>query len=448
MSETKKQPVVIIVGAGFGGLMMGLLLERMGVPYTILERAAKVKPLGSAMSLKTNILTVLDQLGLLEEIVKFAAPVSGVDMLNAKLGKIGRIGWNERREVAGYEDYVFTRPKFYDLMLKQVPAHKVLMNKNVVRFEDTKENVSVFCADGTTYQGDILIGVDGIHSGVRQNLYKQLEEQSLLPKSDAESLTIGYTCMLGVAEPKDPSKYPQLKDPFTHFATVLGGGLQSWIVITVPGNQICWVLLKQFETAQQSNEQALLNAEWGPESNEAMIKEYRDFACPLGGVLGDLIDDTPNELISKVFLEEKLFETWHHGRTALIGDGAINAMQDAVIMSNCLYDMVDTTPESISTVFKEYYKQRYPRAKAMVEHSKDISKVLGGQTMVQRVARYAQFNYTPYSVLQRKFEKTAEYRPQFNWIPMIEARGTGVVLPQLPSRRYAEEQAKRIVSKL
>lgn len=37
--------------------------------------------------------------------------------------------------------------------------------------------------------------------------------------------------------------------------------------------------------------------------------------------MGDLIDRTPKELISKVMLEEKLFETWFGGRVVLLGDG-------------------------------------------------------------------------------------------------------------------------------
>lgn len=40
-------PYVLIAGAGLGGLLMGTLLERIGIPYHIFERAAKVKPLGN-----------------------------------------------------------------------------------------------------------------------------------------------------------------------------------------------------------------------------------------------------------------------------------------------------------------------------------------------------------------------------------------------------------------
>jgi cation diffusion facilitator CzcD-associated flavoprotein CzcO len=41
------KPYVLIAGAGLGGLLMGTLLQRIGIPYHIFERAAKVKPLGN-----------------------------------------------------------------------------------------------------------------------------------------------------------------------------------------------------------------------------------------------------------------------------------------------------------------------------------------------------------------------------------------------------------------
>lgn len=71
----------------------------------------------------------------------------------------------------------------------------------------------------------------------------------------------------------------------------------------------------------ESKEQQFRNSEWGPEANENMIKQFYDLPCPYGGKMGNLIDATPKELISKVFVEEKMFKTWFYGRTVLIGDG-------------------------------------------------------------------------------------------------------------------------------
>jgi hypothetical protein len=55
-----------------------------------------------------------------------------------------------------------------------------------------------------------------------------------------------------------------------------------------------------------------------------MCNDIRDFPI-VGGdgtlTLGDLIDKTPKDQMAKVMLEEKIFDTWHHCRTVLVGDG-------------------------------------------------------------------------------------------------------------------------------
>jgi len=51
-SLKQDRPRVLIVGAGIGGLALGLLLERAGVPYSIFERAATIKPLGTKQTTK------------------------------------------------------------------------------------------------------------------------------------------------------------------------------------------------------------------------------------------------------------------------------------------------------------------------------------------------------------------------------------------------------------
>lgn len=53
MSEGEKNRI-IIVGAGVGGVMLGLLLHKAGIPFDIYERAATVKPLGNQAPTNTH----------------------------------------------------------------------------------------------------------------------------------------------------------------------------------------------------------------------------------------------------------------------------------------------------------------------------------------------------------------------------------------------------------
>lgn len=74
------------------------------------------------------------------------------------------------------------------------------------------------------------------------------------------------------------------------------------------------------------DDETFRNSEWGPEAAAVMCEQVRDFPIIAGGdkkfTVGDLIDWTPKEHISKVMLEEKVFQTWGSCRTVLLGDGA------------------------------------------------------------------------------------------------------------------------------
>lgn len=59
--------------------------------------------------------------------------------------------------------------------------------------------------------------------------------------------------------------------------------------------------------------------------------------------------------------------------------GAINAMQDAVILVNCLYDMGEPSVANIKAAFQQYYDLRFERAKTQFANSKFMAKLMSGQ---------------------------------------------------------------------
>lgn len=94
----------------------------------------------------------------------------------------------------GYESVLFIRPELTQILLSRVPASKILLNKQVVDIEDNpeQEQVTVHCADGSSYKASLLIGADGTYSNVRQSLYKTLDEKGLLPMNDTKELEVGF----------------------------------------------------------------------------------------------------------------------------------------------------------------------------------------------------------------------------------------------------------------
>jgi len=91
---------------------------------------------------------------------------------------------------------------------------------------------------------------------------------------------------------------------------------------------MCWSLRKQYQSVDEAKKEMFMNSEWGPEKNESFLKEFKDDPCPYGGTLQDLIDATPKDLISKIYLEHKMFQTWFYKRSVLIGDGMEDGRSD------------------------------------------------------------------------------------------------------------------------
>ncbi|KAF9349127.1 hypothetical protein BGX26_012533, partial [Mortierella sp. AD094] len=218
-------PKVLIVGAGMGGLTLGLLLERIGVDFEIFERASCVKPLGAAMSIGPNILPMFEQLGMLDEIMKLSLAGKMMEVYSEDMTLIGRTDNTAfMKERSGYSPIMFSRPDLHRLLLSKISAKKVHYNKRVLSVGQSDNGVLLRCTDGCTHEGDILIGADGAYSAVRQSLYERLQKEELLPKSDTMSLSVGYTCVVGTTVPQDPEKYPILKDDHAHFAVVVADG--------------------------------------------------------------------------------------------------------------------------------------------------------------------------------------------------------------------------------
>lgn len=63
------------------------------------------------------------------------------------------------------------------------------------------------------------------------------------------------------------------------------------------------------------------NADYKAFDLKKLPERWRGRELAMMGSLGILFDNTPQDKICKVVLEENIYENWKHGRTVLIGDG-------------------------------------------------------------------------------------------------------------------------------
>ncbi|KAF9107733.1 hypothetical protein BGX27_008628 [Mortierella sp. AM989] len=234
----------------------------------------------------------------------------------------------------------------------------------------------------------------------------------------------------------------------------------NWRYFSVPGNRICWRVDVQLESKSYDKSSAFRNSEWGSESTSSIHDALRSFKLPIGTTgkyftIGNMIDSTESENISKVILEEKLYTTWYHRRTVLIGDachkmlpnagkGAVTAMMDAVALANAIYEIADNaTPENILSAFRSYYRERYDSSKKDLISSQSAAKLLAGQTWKDSMRRKLMFKMAPFPYKLKA--KTLANRPQATFLPKVKNRGTGFIKLQKESIRYQLLKAKSTV---
>lgn len=84
---------------------------------------------------------------------------------------------------------------------------------------------------------------------------------------------------------------------------------------------MCWILIEFFDKSKIQEVEYIKR--WKSTPAGDMCEAVKDFPVPGGEnlTLGDLMAETSRNLLSKVMNEEKFFQTWHSGRTVLLGDG-------------------------------------------------------------------------------------------------------------------------------
>lgn len=438
MSEGEKNRI-IIVGAGVGGVMLGLLLHKAGIPFDIYERAATVKPLGSALNFNATTAGIFRQCGIYDELVSMSKHTLSIQVGNENREIDFTMDFRRQKELVGSTGFMVERHRFYDLLLRQIPKERIHMNKKLVSTIEMATGVRIVFADGSMAQGDILVGADGAYSTVRQNLYSRLREEKRLPASDDVPLPYSSVALVGRTQSLDPSLYPNVRTEECQFINILGRDKPySWVFVTTKDGVVCWMVIKYLSGQMSKEVEDSRNEDWGPDATRTMCEEVKDFPIIPGGdkklTIGDLIEWSPKEYVSKVMLEEKVFDTWYEGRTVLLGDachklnpaggaGATNAILDVITLSNWIVALSPKAPtREIEDAFEAYKTERLPLV-VQAAASSLVFKTMTETTLKARLIRFVA-KHMPQWLNTKILTRTLSNRSQVSFLPLAEDKGT------------------------
>src|ERR1700759_3230888 len=165
---------VIIVGAGIGGLTLGLNLHKAGIPCRIYESVPKVRAIGVGINLLPHATQELAPLGLEEALAKVAIQTTDATFFN----RFGQLIYQEPLgRAAGYDHPQFSihRGDLQMVLLEafksRVGAGRILTNPRCAAVEQDESAVTLRFATGQSARGGAAIACDGINSVIRKQFF-------------------------------------------------------------------------------------------------------------------------------------------------------------------------------------------------------------------------------------------------------------------------------------
>src|SRR3989442_5046895 len=164
----------VIVGAGIGGLALGCALASNGRKTCVLEARPRVTPSKRGLTLQPNGLEALQQLGLLDQVVKIGAKTARVSWYEIRKGPLVTLDYSILDHPFNY--LLTVVPSELELVLREAFSSKGGVIYDSTFFRETLRTrfgrVIKAERNGSPveFSAKIIVGADGVHSGIRRGL--------------------------------------------------------------------------------------------------------------------------------------------------------------------------------------------------------------------------------------------------------------------------------------
>ncbi|MFZ3494429.1 FAD-dependent monooxygenase [Streptomyces sp. 5.8] len=346
MSAQTPRPIrrVLIAGGGIGGIATALALQQQGIDSVVFERAPQLRDGGAGLHIWTNGMLALAHLGVADQVSAIAPAQAECNFATSAGRPIGMWPVGEFVERYGQPTVAIGRSDLHGILRDAVTA-PVVTGAEVTGYTEHADGVSLHFADGTSEQGDLLIGADGVRSAVRAQL--------LGPQPPDYT---GYIAWRGHAEigPEElaPGTFQALFGPGTRFTYYdIAPGVVHWMsVADGPAEG------RDEGTPEQTLDMLRArHADW----SDPMVRRILDATVPESILRGDVLDRKPDPV-------------WGRGRVTLLGDaahamsfnigqGACQAIEDGLVLAGHLVSPGVTVTEAL----RAYEAERQERTRPM-----------------------------------------------------------------------------------
>jgi len=377
--------LILIAGAGIGGLTLAVALKRRGVPVTVLEREAESRPAGAGLALSPNAMVALGHLGVGESVERAGAVIAKSAILDSTGRPLGaEFDVGQLAKELGAPIVALHRARLQEALLHAAGDGTVRTGVSAVRYESAADHVTVVCSDGTTMRADLLVGADGLRSAIRAQLI-----------GDGDPVYAGYTSWRGVTPAGAVPKPARMSESW--------GRGERFGIVEIGSDQIYWF--------------AVANAPRGGRDEDVT----RELLARFGGwhsPIATLIERTPAAAIVRTDISDRRpVSRWHEQRVVLLGDaahpmtpnlgqGAGQAIEDAAVLDRCL-----ATTDTIDAALRRYETLRVTRANSIVRGSRTLGAVGQLQHPIAVWMRNTVLRLTPASVGLNQARKLMRFSP-------------------------------------
>jgi 2-polyprenyl-6-methoxyphenol hydroxylase-like FAD-dependent oxidoreductase len=362
---------VLIIGGGIAGPVAAMFLHKAGISSAVYEAREEAEAGGAALQVAPNGMYVLKALGLDHKVAEAGCVASRLQFRNSA-GKVLSTMCTCDPAPDGSPAVTIMRSSLHAVLIDALRERgiPIYFGKQLIAIDDagSARPVKAGFKDGTSAEGDIVIGADGIWSATRRLIMPDAPEPV-------------YTGLLGIGgvAPMEALSAPMLADRELMTMTWGASGFFGYGPCRLGNTPVMLWWSNQARQAPPTRE------ETRQESTANLMRAVREVHHDWHQPVGSLIEQT-EELQCIAIYEMPSLGSWSKGRVVLIGDaahamatsagqGASQALEDAMLLAKLLRD----EPGPLDHAFASYETQRRPRVEkisAMARRNSDRKKTL------------------------------------------------------------------------